>query len=227
MDKRALRGKLLITYLMSFLGFCLLLFWPAGTLAYWQGWLYIAVFLGLGLVVSLILLRDDPALLASRMTFGPLSEPDPAQKLIQCAAAVLFMALLILCGADYSANGPRFSAVASVLAVAALGLGGYPLYLVLKENGYAASTIRIQSGQRVISTGPYAYIRHPMYSWAVFFFLVTPPALASVWGFAASPLICAAIAFRLLREERYLRANLPGYTEYCEKARYRLLPFVW
>lgn len=223
----SLRTRLLVTYLASFFSFCLLLFWPAGTLAYWQGWLYIVVFLGFGLVVSLILLRDDPNLLASRMALGPQGETDPAQKVIQCVSAVLFMGLLALCGADYGINGPRFSAVASVLAVAALGLGGYPLYLVLKENGYAAATIRIQKGQTVISTGPYAYVRHPMYSWAIFFFLVTPPALASIWGFAIAPLISAAIIVRLLREERYLLANLPGYAEYCEKVRYRLLPLVW
>ncbi len=99
MDRRALRKRLLYAYAGTFAAFCSLLFWPAGTVLYWQAWLYIAVFLGMGLAVSLVVLRDDPALLAGRLTLTPLAEPDPAQKIIQCCASVLFVAMMILCGA--------------------------------------------------------------------------------------------------------------------------------
>lgn len=196
-------------------------------LAYWQAWLYIAAFLRLGLVVSFIFLRDDPKLLASRLTLTPLAEPGLDQKIIQSASSVLVIALLLVCGADYRLHGPRVPAVLSLGMDLALIAAAYWLYLVLKANSYAAAIVTIQEGQRVIDSGPYAVVRHPMYSWAIGFFLLTPLCLASLWGHVPVVGLSAVIVTRLLREERYLTANLPGYAEYCAKVRYRLLPRVW
>lgn len=222
-----LRNKLLLVYGVTFAVMCLLLFFSAGTLRYWQAWLYLAVFMGFGLILSFILLRDDPHLLASRLTITPLAEPELKQKIIQCANGVLFVTLLIVCAADFGAHGAHFPAWATLLADLAVLSGGRLLYLVLKANKYAAATVRVQSGQTVISTGPYAVVRHPMYAWAMLFFLVTPPALGSVWGFVPALPACGVLVARLLSEERYLRANLPGYTEYCGQVRWRILPLVW
>lgn len=227
MTDRALRNKLLIAYAATFAVFCLLVFPAAGTARYWQAWLYLAVFLGLGLVLSFLLLRDDPALLASRLSLTPLAEPGLDQKIIQCASSVLFLALPLVCAVDFRLHGARVPGLAALLANLLIAVGARLLHRIFKANRYAASIVTVQRGQTVIDAGPYAVVRHPMYSWAVGFFLVTPPALASVWGFVPALLLCVVIVIRLLREERYLRSTLPGYREYCAKVRYRLIPSVW
>ena len=222
-----LRKRLLAAYAATFAALCLLLFPAAGTLAYWQAWLYMLIFMGFGLGLSFLLLRSDPDLLASRLTVTPLAEPTLEQKIIQCASSVLFVAMLLSCAFDVRLHGPRFPVWTVLLADLAVLSGGWLLHLVFKANRYAAAIVRVQTGQTVIDSGPYAVVRHPMYAWAAIFFLATPPALGSLWGFAPALLTCGVIVARLLGEERYLRDNLPGYTEYCARIRWRLIPRIW
>lgn len=212
---------------MAFAVMALLIFLPAGTLRYWQAWLYLTVFMGFSSLISWYLFKNDPRLLENRMGMGPFAEPNPDQKIIQTINSVLTFGLFIVCGADFGAHGARVPATLVLLANLLILLAAWALFLVFKENSFAAGAIKIQSGQTVIATGPYSVVRHPMYSAAMLLFFATPLALASLWGLAVAALLSAGLVVRLLHEERYLRSELPGYAGYCQKVRYRLVPFVW
>lgn len=207
--------------------FSLLIFLPARTIFYWHAWVYLAILLGSSLVLARIFLRRDPALLESRLIGGAWAEPSRRQKLIQAVNSLLIFGLFVACGADYGLNGARVPAgvslAAAVLLVAAFGFFGR----VLLENRHAAATVQVTKDQRVIDTGPYAVVRHPLYAAAALYFLASPLALGSWWGYAFALLACGGIVIRLLDEERVLRAELPGYAAYCRKVRWRLVPFVW
>ena len=227
MPATALRNKTLILSSMTFTVMALLIFLPAGTLRYWQAWLYLAVFIGFSSLISWYLFKNNPRLLENRMGMGPFAEPNPDQKIIQTVNSVLTFGVFIVSGADFGAHGARVPAILVLLANLLILLAAWVLFLVVKENAFAAGTIKIQNGQKVIATGPYSVVRHPMYSAAMLLFFATPLALASLWGLGAAALLSVGVVVRLLREERYLRTELPGYAEYCQKVRYRLVPAVW
>jgi protein-S-isoprenylcysteine O-methyltransferase Ste14 len=203
------------------------LFLPAGTLDYWQAWVFLAVF-GLSvLAITLDLLRRDPQLLERRTSAGPVAEKEPSQRLIQSLASLAFVALFVVCAVDH-----RLGWSAVPLAVVALGdvlvaLGLLAVFLVFQENPFTSATIEVGAEQRVISTGPYGLVRHPMYAGALVMLLGVPLALGSWWGLLVVVAMATVIVWRLLDEEKYLAKNLPGYPEYQRHVRYRLLPLVW
>lgn len=206
----------------------LLVFVPAGTPRYWQGWLFCAVFCGSALLITLHFLRHDPALVASRLKGGPSAEREASQKRIQAVALLLFVALMLVPPLEYRVRGGAIvPAPLVVLGDVLVAAGFLVIFFVFRENGHASSVIEVTGGQRVITTGPYARVRHPMYSGAAVMILGTPLALGSVWGFAPALLLCAVIVLRLLDEERFLAAHLPGYGEYLRAVRHRLVPGVW
>src|SRR5499427_5439929 len=219
---RALRSSL-----FGILALAALLFIPAGTLAYWQGWLFMAVFVCTSGAITVYLAIRNPKLLEWRMNVGPRAEKEPAQKIIMRLATLGFIAMLVFPALDYRFGWSPVPASVSVLGDALIALGFLFTFFVFKENSYGASTIQIAEGQTVISTGPYAFVRHPMYAAALVMLLGIPLALGSWWGLFALLLILPVLIWRLLDEERFLRQNLPGYPEYQAKVRYRLLPFVW
>ena len=205
----------------------LLLFVPAGTLGYWQAWVYLATFAVVSVLTTLYLMRSDPELLKRRLRGGPTAEKRPAQKLIMLATSIGFIALLVVPAVDH-----RFGWSAVPLGVVVLGdllvvAGFYFIYLVYRENTFTSATIEVVAGQRVISTGPYAIVRHPMYASAALYLLGTPLALGSYWGLVALAAMVPFLIWRLVDEERFLAKNLRGYTEYQERVRHRLVPFVW
>jgi protein-S-isoprenylcysteine O-methyltransferase Ste14 len=205
----------------------LMLFVPAGTIHYWQGWVYWLVFFGSVTVITVYFLKYDPALVERRTHAGPIAEPETSQKIIQAFATVLFGAGLIVPGLDYRYG---WSAMPVPLVVAGdilIAISFAIVFVVLMENTYAASIIKVESEQRVISTGLYAHVRHPMYAGALLGLLATPLALGSWWALPIPLAMCAVIAIRLLDEERRLAAELPGYDDYCRKVHWRLLPGVW
>lgn len=205
----------------------LLLFLPAGTVRYWQAWLYLSVFIGASALTTLYLMRRDPALLERRMRGGPTGEKRSAQKLIMLFVSVGFVALLVVPALDRRfgwSSVPTFIVVLGDLLVAA---GFYFILLVYRENTYTSATIEIAEGQRVISTGPYALVRHPMYASGLLYLGATPPALGSYWGLLAFAWLVPFLIWRILDEERLLAGELPGYSEYRRKVRHRLVPFVW
>ena len=205
----------------------LLLFAPALTLRYWQAWVYLSTFAGASVLITLYLMRNDPGLLERRMRSGPRAERRPTQKFIMLATTIGFIALLVVPSLDH-----RFGWSAVPLGGVLLGdvlvvVGFYFMYLVYRENTFASAPIQVVEGQRVISTGPYAIVRHPMYASGALYLLGTPLALGSYWGLVAVGATLPLLIWRLFDEERFLVKNLPGYREYQERVRHRLVPFVW
>ena len=222
-----LNAKALLALVVLAVVMGLLLFIPAGTVHYWQAWVYLSIFTGASLLITLYLMKKDPALLERRMSGGPTAEKRPAQKFIMLFTSLGFIALLVVPGLDH-----RFGWSAVPLGVVVVGdvlvaVGFYLISLVYRENTYTSATIEVAKDQKVISTGPYAIVRHPMYASASLYLLGTPLALGSYWGSAPIAVVMPFLIWRLVDEERFLAKNLPGYTEYQKQVRYRLVPLVW
>jgi protein-S-isoprenylcysteine O-methyltransferase Ste14 len=222
LNLRAARGTALFAVVMA-----ALVFIPAGTLRYWQGWLFIAVFQVLSVAIGVYLALNDPELLERRLKGGPVAETETTQRIIMTLAMLGFIALLVLPPLDHRF---RWSSVPwpAVLAGDTLIVLGYLImFVVLKANRFGASTIQVTEGQHVVSTGPYAVVRHPMYAGAIVLLAGTPLALGSWWGLIIAALCVPVLMWRLLDEERFLKQNLPGYTDYTQSVRFRLVPYVW
>ena len=213
--------------LFGILALAALLFVPAGTLDYWQAWLFMAVFVCASGATGIYLAIHDPKLLERRMHVGPRAEKEPAQKIIMAFAMIGFVAMLVFPALDHRFGWSPVLASVSLLGDALIALGFLFTFFVLRENSYGASTIQIAEGQTVISTGPYALVRHPMYAAALVMLVGVPLALGSWWGLFVLLAILPVLIWRLLDEERFLRQKLPGYAEYQTKVKYRLAPFVW
>jgi protein-S-isoprenylcysteine O-methyltransferase Ste14 len=222
LTRRALEG---LAKFQLFLG--VVIFLPAWSLRYWQGWLYWLIFGLACLVLGLYFARHDPALVARRMQAGPKAEREPRQKRILACASATLIALYIVSGLDHRF---RWSSVPSWIVLVAdllVILAAYGFYVTFRENSYAASTVTVETGQPVISSGPYAAVRHPMYTAAIILYVATPLALASWWGLLLAAMLVAVIVWRLIDEERYLVRNLAGYEDYRRRVRARLVPGVW
>jgi protein-S-isoprenylcysteine O-methyltransferase Ste14 len=221
----AARAWLHLAVLTALLG--LVLFGCAGTLRYWEGWAYLAIFGGQSALVTLYLLKRDPALLERRMRGGPVAEGRPAQRIIMLLVSIAYVALFAVPGLDHRLG---WSSVPLPLVIAGdvlVAISLYLVFLVFRENSYTCATVEVVEGQRVISTGPYAIVRHPMYASGAVYLFGTPLALGSWWGFAAIAVMMPFLIWRLLDEERLLAAELPGYRDYQKRVRHRLIPGVW
>jgi protein-S-isoprenylcysteine O-methyltransferase Ste14 len=205
----------------------LAVFLPAGTLRFPEGWAFLAVFAGASLAITLYLARKDPALLARRTQAGPVSEKERTQKIIQAFASVAFLATLVVPSLDHRLGWTRAPAIVVVLGDMLVGLGFYVVFRVFRENTFTSAVIEVAGEQRVVETGPYAVVRHPMYAGALVLIAGIPLALGSFGGLVTLLPFTAVIVWRLLDEERFLTAHLAGYAEYCQKTRRRLLPGVW
>jgi protein-S-isoprenylcysteine O-methyltransferase Ste14 len=204
-----------------------LLFAAAGTFDYWQAWTFLAVYFAASLAITLYLMKEDPALLARRMSGGPFAEKEPAQRIIMSFASIGFIGLLVLPGLDHRFAWSQTPACVAIAGDFLVMLGWLGIFSVFRENSFSSATIELAADQRVISSGPYALVRHPMYASALVMLLGMPIALGSWWGVLIIAAILPALVWRLLDEERFLARNLPGYVEYQRKVRYRLLPLIW
>jgi protein-S-isoprenylcysteine O-methyltransferase Ste14 len=204
-----------------------LIFVPAGTLDYWQAWLFVGCYFGTSVVVSLWLMRNDPALLERRMRGGPLAEGERNQKIIMTITSIGFVALLVVPGLDRRFGWSHMPGVIAVVGDVLLLTGWWGILQVFRANTYAAATIQVAAGQTVISTGPYGVVRHPMYAAALLMLLGIPIALGSWWGVLVFAAIIPALAWRLLDEERVLVRGLDGYPAYKRKVRWRMIPHIW
>lgn len=208
-------------------GFAALLFIPAGTLNYWQAWLYGAISGVAAVLITAYLLRYDPQLLARRLNAGAGAEREPAQQRIQLLSSLSLCSLYVLAGLDHRFGLSHVATPLVIAADAVMVLGMVIVWRVFRENSYTASTIQVEEGQSVVDTGPYARIRHPMYAGSTLAFLASPIALGSWWALIPAFGVTAAVVVRLLDEERFLDRNLPGYAEYHRRVPFRLIPGVW
>jgi protein-S-isoprenylcysteine O-methyltransferase Ste14 len=205
----------------------LLVFASAGTVSYWQGWVYLAIFFGASALTTRYLIRTDPALLERRMSGGPTAEKRPIQKFIMLAASVSFIALLVVPALAFRLQGTTMTAVVSLIGNLLVAIGFYCIFLVYRENTFTSATIELAPDQKVISTGPYAIVRHPMYASASLYIMGTPLALGSLWGFVPVFVMVPFLVWRMFDEERFLAQHLAGYRDYQKRVRHRLIPFVW
>ena len=204
-----------------------LLFAPAGTLDFWQAWLFLAVFVACMVPLGIYFVITDPALVERRMRAGPAAEQEPVQKVaigIVCAA---LLAMLIVPGFDRRWHWSGVPAWLTVVADATIVASFVIFFYVMKQNSFAAATVRVERGQTVISTGLYGVVRHPMYMGTLPLTIAMPLALGSWWALLPVLAIVPALVWRLVDEERVLRRDLPGYAAYCARVRYRLVPGIW
>jgi len=173
------------------------------------------------------LLRRDPALLERRMRGGPTAEKRPVERVIMAFTSIGFIALLVVPALDRRFGWSAVPVYAVVAGDALVGIGFYFIFLVYKENTFTSATIEIAADQKVVSTGPYAVVRHPMYGSALLYLAGTPLALGSYWGLLPLAAMLPFLVWRLFDEEALLTGSLPGYLEYKKKVRHRLVPGIW
>ncbi len=219
--------KTVLGFLFLMLMLALALFVPAGTLNYWQAWVYLGVWAVCVILITAYLIKNDQELLAGRVKAGAAAETQKTQKIIQSVASLCFIALFVVPGLDQRWGWSQVPPVLSLIADGGVALGFYIVFLTFKENSYTRGTIEVSAEQHVITTGPYRVVRHPMYAGALFMLLVTPIALASWVALPFAVLMVLVISIRLLDEEKFLTQNLTGYAAYCQTVRYHLIPNVW
>lgn len=204
-----------------------IVFLSAGTWHYWQGWLFIAVFTATTLAFTVYLANYDKPLFERRMKAGPLYEQERSQKIISSLIIGSFFLFIILSTLDYRFNLSRVPAWASIVGNAIIVGSFLAIFWVVRTNSWAASNVRVEADQKVIDTGPYAYVRHPMYASAIWLFVGLPLALGSWWTIILAIPVFFVLLWRLLDEERILKRDLRGYTAYTQRVKYRLVPRVW
>jgi protein-S-isoprenylcysteine O-methyltransferase Ste14 len=219
---KALSGLLCVLLVMA-----ALLFIPAWSTDYWQAWAFLALFGVSALAITLYLMKKDPKLLERRVYAGPTAEKERSQKIIQSITSIGFIAMLVVPALDHRFHWSEVSLCATVAGDVLVAIGFLIVFLVYKENTFASATIELAPEQKVISTGLYALVRHPMYMGGLFWFVGMSLSLGSWWGLFVFLLIMPALIWRILDEENFLSKNLPGYAEYRNKVRYRLIPFMW
>jgi protein-S-isoprenylcysteine O-methyltransferase Ste14 len=222
--RMTLKARLILRFAITVAILAALLFLPAGGFNYWQAWVYLAIVFIPMLFSSFYFYKYDPQLVEARMR---TKETVREQKLIVKLGRVVFLGVLLLPGFDHRFGWSNVPLWLTILSQA-ISLIGYLLtFWVMKVNSFASRIIEVQSGQEVISTGPYRWVRHPMYLGAIVMFLFMPLALGSYWTLPPAALVVPVIVFRLLNEEKVLLKDLPGYSEYCAQTRFHLIPFVW
>lgn len=203
------------------------LFWPAGTFDYWQGWVFIAVFMATTLVPSVYLAIKNPATLERRMHAGPTAETRIVQKLVIWGVVASAFGAFVLSGLDHRFGWSDVPTAVVVLGNVLVAVGLILAQAVVFQNNFAGASIQVEAEQPLVSTGLYGWVRHPMYFGAVLMMFGTPLALGSYWALLVSIAAIPIFGVRIADEEKMLRTELNGYNEYTEKVRYRLLPYVW
>ena len=222
LNKKAFGGLLFLLLVMA-----ALLFLPAWTLGYWRAWAFLAVFGASALAITLYLLKKDSKLLERRVCAGPTAGKETSQKIAQTIASIGFAAILIVSALDHRFAWTSLPLYISLVGDALVAIGFLIIFIVCRENTFASATIELAPDQKVVSSGLYALVRHPMYMGALFLLVGIPLSLGSWWGLFVIALMMPALIWRLLDEEKFLAKNLPGYRKYQNTVRYRLAPFIW
>ena len=223
-DRMKLLLQALIKFTAGILLVGLMLFIPAGSLAYMNGWLFIALLFAPMILLGIILFVKAPSLLEKRLN---AKEGEKTQKGVVAAAGLLFVAGFVVAGLDFRFGWTHVPAWAVIVASVIL-IVSYALYAeVMRENSYLSRTVEVQDGQSVVDTGLYGIVRHPMYAVTVWLFLSIPVVLGSWWSLLCFTPYVAVIIVRIFNEEKVLTAELNGYAEYKKRVKYRLIPFIW
>jgi protein-S-isoprenylcysteine O-methyltransferase Ste14 len=223
-NNRQLLIKVLIRFVLAIIILGLNFFLPAGTIEFWEAWVYMGILFTPMIFVLIYLLKKDPELLERRMKIKEKEEP---QKVFVKLSFLVFFIAFIIPGFDYRFEWSEVPFIVIIIADLFIFIGYLLFFLVLKENTYASRIIEVEKGQKVISTGPYAIIRHPMYVAVLTIYVLSPLALGSYWAVLAVLPLPLIIILRIKNEEKILIDKLPGYREYTQKVKYRLIPYIW
>jgi protein-S-isoprenylcysteine O-methyltransferase Ste14 len=219
--------KTILGFIRLFVILGILLFLPAGSIKFWQAWVYLGAFFGCTFFLTAYLVKYDQKLLESRLNAGSMAEKEKSQKIIQAFASLFFIGLFVISGLDFRFHWSQVPFYAVFLANVVVALGFLIIFFVFRESSYTSAIIEVSDEQQVISTGPYRIVRHPMYAGALLLLLFTPIALGSFWALLLFIPLSIVIVLRLLDEEKFLSEHLPGYREYCQESRYHLIPLIW
>ena len=223
-ERKALIRKLVVRFTFFFPVMGLLILLPAGTFDYWQFYVYCGLLMVPMLAVLFYFLKNDPKFLERR---SKAKEKEKAQALISILSTFIFLAGFIIPGLDKRFAWSDVPLHITIIACVLILLGYLIIFFVFRQNSYASRVIEVDEEQEVISTGLYGIVRHPMYVGVLIMYMPTPVALGSYWGLIPFALLPLSLALRILNEEKVLKENLKGYREYCEKTRYRLIPYIW
>lgn len=223
-DSSRLKKKFFLLFPVAVITIGLMLFWPAGSFNYWEGWIFMAVlFIPFIFVVSYFL-KHDPELLKRRMRF---KEKEKEQKILIKIANLIFFIGFLIPGFDFRYGWSSVPAFIVVLSDIIVFLGYMLVFWVFKVNSYTSRIVEVAKGQKVITTAPYSVVRHPMYSGVIIMYIFMPLALGSYWALLFFMPMIPIIMLRALNEEKVLLRDLKGYKEYYSKVRYRIMPGVW
>ncbi len=202
-------------------------FLSAGTLRWWQAWVCLAAFFVPSSIITVWVAKHDPALLERRLKAGPKGEKEKGQKIVQALASVVFLADFVVPAFDYRYGWSRVPAYVVVAGDLMILIGFWFTVAVFRVNSFTSGVIEVAEDQKVISTGLYGVVRHPLYAGALIMLFGIPLALGSWWGMLLNIPLITGIIWRLLDEEKFLHANLNGYAEYIQAVKYRLVPLIW
>lgn len=223
-EKKALVLNMLMKFGLIYLFIWLLLILPAGTWLYWEVYVYFGILILMMIFFLPYFFKNDPTFLKRRLQF---IEKDKQQKVMQLFVLIFFIGVYPLCALDKRYGWSSVPLVWIIIADLIVTIGYLIIFTVFKQNSYASRIIQVEKGQILITTGLYGTVRHPMYFGALMMYLATPIALNSYWGLLPMISLPVYIVLRLLNEENLLIKELPGYSAYCEKVRYHLIPYVW
>ena len=223
-EMKSLLNKIIVRFSLLPIVLGLLVLLPAGTFNFWQLYVYVGILVLPMIFVLFYFLRFDPRFLERRTR---AKEKEKQQILIAILSLVIFLAGFIIPGLDHRFSWSQVPAYMCISADIVILLGYLSIFFVFRQNSYASRIIEVDEEQKVISTGLYGIVRHPMYVGVMIMFIPTPLALGSYWGLIPFALLPLSLTLRILNEEKVLSENLKGYKEYCQKTRYRLIPFLW
>lgn len=214
----------IIKFFTGLIIICLLLFIPAGSLNYINGWIFIALLFIPMLIAGIVMFFKSPELLKRRLN---AKEEEDEQKTVILISGIMFLLAFIVAGLNFRFGWFRLPQTVIIIA-SIIFLVSYIMYAeVLRENMYLSRTVEVSENQKVIDTGLYEIVRHPMYTSTIFLFLSMPLVLDSIFSFIIMLIYPIIIAFRIKNEEKFLKRDLEGYEEYQKKVRYKIIPFIW